>query len=76
MSALAAGQKIHAIKLLRDETGMGLAQAKRIIEMAAAKHPEMLGRRMISEPTEEGSGLRVFVVVAALLLLGYYLVNR
>lgn len=38
MRAVKQGQKVVAIKLLRESTGIGLANAKVVIDRAAAKH--------------------------------------
>src|SRR5262245_26865056 len=43
--ALGAGQKIAAIKLLRDRTGAGLAEAKAAVEALATGRPATLAAR-------------------------------
>jgi ribosomal protein L7/L12 len=35
---LGQGEKIQAIKLYREQTGLGLAEAKRVVETLAARH--------------------------------------
>ena len=48
-AALAAGRKIHAIKLLRDARGLSLRQAKQIVDRA--------GSPAVVKPNKPGSGL-------------------
>ena len=38
IAAVAAGRKVVAIKLLRESTGLGLANAKVIVDRLAAEH--------------------------------------
>jgi ribosomal protein L7/L12 len=52
------GQKIQAIKLYREQTGMGLAEAKRAVEALAARHG-------LSAQRGGCLGVLVAVVVAA-----------
>lgn len=40
LEAIAEGRKIVAIKLLREATGLGLANAKVIVDRAAARHEQ------------------------------------
>jgi hypothetical protein len=42
IESLSRQQKIEAIKLLREETGMGLAEAKKAVEEYMQTHPELL----------------------------------
>jgi ribosomal L7/L12-like protein len=42
IKSLSRQQKIEAIKLLREETGMGLAEAKKEVEEYVQAHPELL----------------------------------
>jgi len=63
-AALARGQKIEAIKLLREARGMGLKEAKEAVE---ACQPE---RRMDSDSVVQGGGSRLpWLVVAIVLVL-------
>ncbi len=66
--ALAAGRKIEAIKLIREETGLGLAEAKEIADVLAGRggasttpHPEM---------KEEGGAGGFLAIVVAILIAG------
>ena len=40
LQAIAEGRKIVAIKLLREATGLGLANAKVLVDRAAARHEQ------------------------------------
>lgn len=65
--AIAAGQKIIAIKLLREATGIGLANAKVIVDRMASdysrQNPE---QSAISEESSTPKLLFVMVFVAAI----------
>ncbi len=72
--ALAAGRRIEAIKLIREETGLGLAEAKEIADALS-------GRGTTETPpppamTEEGgaSGLLAIVVAVLIAFLVYVFV--
>ena len=71
LAAVDAGRKIAAIKILREETGLGLADAKQVIDTLTSE------RR--SEPampagmTEEGgAGSVIKMIVAIAVILGIY----
>lgn len=71
IAALDNGRTIEAIKLLRQETGVGLKEAKDIIDALAR---ERRGEPNIATTmSEEGgaSGLIKLLVVIAILLAGY-----
>lgn len=64
--AIAAGRKIEAIKLLREATGLGLANAKVLVDRAASRHAEQNGG--LAAPREESNSGRLVgaLVLAAL----------
>ena len=68
IAAIEAGRKIEAIRLLREAEGIELAEAKRLVDLYAAKNPNLLAG---SELKDEGSGgtllFAIAVVVAAYL---------
>ena len=69
LQAVDSGQKIKAIKLLREETGLGLQEAKHEIDLLAAK-------RQPVAPTmreEGGAGAIIKVIVGGLIVLAIYL---
>jgi ribosomal protein L7/L12 len=62
-AAVAAGDKIQAIKLYRDATGVGLAEAKEAVELIAAGKPPPSG----AAPSLSADAMRE---VSALLMAG------
>ena len=71
IAALDSGRTIEAIKLLRQETGAGLKEAKAVID-ALARERRGEPTVSINMPEEGGaSGLIKLLVVIAILLAGY-----
>ena len=68
LQAVDAGRKIDAIKLLREETGLGLKEAKHEIDQLA------ILRRPQSAPMPEqgGAGAIVKIALAGAVLAGVY----
>lgn len=66
-AALHAGRKIDAIKLLRGHRGIGLKEARQIIEIYIAQNPDLI----TVNPSPEGIGLARIVLPAAIALLCY-----
>lgn len=64
VSALQDGRKIEAIKLLREQRGIGLKEAKEVIEEYCEQH----GLNSSSRVPEGGGGL---VLIGVLVVLGY-----
>ena len=63
---IAAGRKIAAIKLIREETGLGLAEAKELAEAIAGHSPvESPSPPMMKE--EGGAGGLLAIVIAVLI---------
>jgi ribosomal protein L7/L12 len=71
ITALDNGRTIEAIKLLRQETGLGLKEAKDAIDALARDRRE---ESNVVSMSEEGgaSGLIKLLVVIAILLAGYF----
>ena len=72
IAAVDNGRKIEAIKLLREETGLGLADAKHAIDALARERrndPEIAANM-----TEEGGagGMIKMIVVIAIILAAYF----
>jgi ribosomal protein L7/L12 len=65
LELLRAGQKIRAIKLYRDKTGAGLAEAKNAVETLARKNGIPAG--------QTGCSSAVLCILAITLVLGYVL---
>ena len=71
IAAIDQGRKIDAIKLLREETGLGLKEAKHAVEAYERRHPAMTS---LAEPRAESSfGRLVTVAVVAAAAVAVYL---
>jgi Ribosomal protein L7/L12 C-terminal domain len=66
LRAIERGRKIEAIKILRERTGIGLANAKVLVERAARQFAEKNQR---PELTESGSGMPRLLMSLLLTLL-------
>ncbi|NLC58525.1 MAG: hypothetical protein GX774_16965 [Armatimonadetes bacterium] len=69
---LARGEKIQAIKRLREGTGLGLADAKRAVEqmMDAGDSLEQAVFTVRTAPARQGAGCALVTLAFALLMLG------
>lgn len=70
LAAIHAGRKIDAIKLLREHRGIGLKEAKQVIEIYIAQNPELA--RAGSSSAGIGLARLVLPAVIALLFYGLY----
>ncbi len=71
MRAIAAGRKIEAIKILRESTGLGLANAKVLVDRASRTHgPKKEPHAAVH--TQAGSLKLILSTVAVLLLVAAY----
>ncbi len=72
LRAIENGRKIEAIKILREGTGIGLANAKVLVERVARRFPERDPRPAL---TESGSGMPrlLMSLLLAVLILAVYL---
>jgi ribosomal protein L7/L12 len=64
--ALAKGSKIEAIKLLREQTGMGLKEAKDAVE-SSGKWREPMAEGSPGEVPRSNSGLWLAVIIGAII---------
>lgn len=71
LMAIAAGNKIQAVRLLREHTGLGLAPAKRLVDYLARRH-EGATPGIQTQFTEVG-GSRGFAVIVVACLLAWLL---
>lgn len=69
LQAVDAGRKIEAIKRLRDETGLGLKEAKDEIDRLAAQRPQVA----VPHSEHGGLGAVVKIMILALILFALYL---
>ncbi len=72
MRAIAAGRKIEAIKLLREQTGMGLIEAKDIVDSVAPSGSRFSDHRAAPQD-DSGIARLVLVLAIAGALIGAYL---
>lgn len=73
VNEIKAGRKINAIKLLRAEQGVGLKQAKEMIETYMHEHVEVKASYDANQVTGfSQERVLQLVVVIILLLIGYY----
>jgi len=73
--ALARGDKIEAIKLVRAETGLGLKEAKAWVDAQAATPQMPTGLAPGEVPRHEGFGLWI-VVIVLVVAAGYFVFLR
>lgn len=71
VAAIRAGDRVKAVNLLSEQHGIGVAEAKRQVDLYAAKNPRLLAG---SEMSDQGTGLRVLVAVAV--VIGLYVAWR
>ncbi len=71
LAALAAGNKIEAVKLIREHTGLGLAQAKRLADHIARSH-EGAQPGPATQFTEVG-GSKGFAIIVIACLVAWFL---
>lgn len=66
VAAIRENRKVEAIQLLREHTGVDLAEAKRLVDMHAAKNPNILSG---SDMQDQGSGLKLLGAIAIVVAL-------
>ncbi len=71
-SALNAGRKIDAIKILREQRGIGLKEAKEIVDKYEDQQPLNADGVM---PVKSGISFRVIVFMAVVAYAAYYLLD-
>lgn len=71
MQAIRSGRTIHAIKLLREETGLGLKEAKDVVDREAAAYREAHPHVPMTE--ERSPWGRIVLIAAVGALLFWYL---
>ena len=72
LSAIDSGNKIEAIKLLREQTGLGLKEAKDAVEAMTMPKPGMTRNFPTVEKPASGRTVWWLLMVAALGFAGYY----
>ncbi len=75
LAAIAAGNKIEAIRLLREERGIGLKESKDTVDRYLAAHPA-LKRKLDSQQAESLRGHLLWLAgLIALATVAYYVVS-
>lgn len=70
IAEIESNRKVNAIKLLRSQQGIGLKEAKQIVDSYMEKHP--FGSRLGPSESEGGIG-RIFVlVIGVFVIYGVY----
>lgn len=73
VAAVDSGNKIKAIKLLREETGVGLKEAKDVIDaLAAERRGDPLTPTGMSEEGGAGGMIKMVIAIAAILAIYFY----
>jgi ribosomal protein L7/L12 len=72
-AALHNGNKIEAIRLLRQRTGTGLKEAKDAVEAVERASGPLHGRLSPGEVPRSGAGVWIAVALAAAAAIGYYI---
>lgn len=73
VKAITQGRKIEAIKLLRESTGLGLANAKVLIDRAALRYAQLNpAARAMTEESNTGRLLGMMLVLAVVFAIYQY----
>jgi len=73
IAAVDSGNKIKAIKLLREETGLGLKEAKDLIDaLAAERRGDPPIDAAMSEEGGAGGMIKMVIAIAAILAIYFY----
>jgi hypothetical protein len=70
---MVAGQKIQAIKLVREKTGLGLAEAKAYVEALEARlNPNVAAARVANQPrSNRSSGIVLVLLIIAAVAVAF-----
>ena len=74
VSAVDAGRKIEAIKLLREESGLDLAEAKDVVDHLVGERTGVIdsGPAPMQEVGGAGSMIKMIVLIAVILFVYFY----
>ena len=76
VAALQRGNKIEAIKLVREERGLGLKEAKDLVDQYVQSQPALQNQIAAAQAEKRRGCLTWLSVLALLALLGYYLLTK
>ena len=66
VDAIHAGKKIEAIKRLREYNGLGLKEAKQIVDAYSREHPDLIVQR------QSNGSFTIAIVLTILIIAGYF----
>ncbi len=76
VKAIAQGRKIEAIKLLREATGLGLANAKVLVDRVANRNSQMQSQAGgLTEESNTGRLLKVLLLLALAFAIWRYVID-
>jgi len=75
VKALEHGSKVEAIKCIRIAYGVGLKEAKEIVEQFIERSPNVKNRMVSANAESAKSGLRWLLLIAAIGVVAYYFFN-
>lgn len=76
LDQLTRGSKIEAIKIVRVELGLGLKEAKDMVEDYLDTHPEVMSRLRTADASRAKSFYGYVVIILALAVLVYMYVTN
>ena len=76
VAALHQGNKIEAIKIVRQERGIGLKEAKDTVELYVQGDPLLQNKFAAAQAGNKRSCLLWLTILIALALIGYYLFSK
>ena len=76
ISALQQGNKIEAIKIVREERNIGLKQAKDAVEDYVRSQPALQSSFAAAQAETKRTALRWLAMLIGLAILAYYLLGR
>lgn len=72
IKALERGSKVEAIKCIRIAYGVGLKEAKEIVEQFIERSPNVKNRMVSANAESAKGGLRWLLLIAAIGVVAYY----
>jgi ribosomal protein L7/L12 len=76
VASLQAGNKIEAIKIVREAQGIGLKEAKDAVEEYLSRHPDLAAIAAAAGTEAKQAALRWLSVVVAIVVVAWYFLLR
>jgi ribosomal protein L7/L12 len=76
LTALSQGNKIEAIKILRTAQGLGLKEAKDLVDQYVASQPALHSQLVAAQAASLRRGLAWLAALVVLAALAYYLLSK